>query len=479
MALLGGCYGLTKAPNAKEMAASVSAIQNGGALAGAGGLNGFQQSVYPFVRKNCVECHGASQAPLFAVADVNAAYNVALQNVTFSNIPLSKLVVQAGNGHCGDPGCANNSAAMQTQVQAWYSAYQTAGGGSTAPTTSIPLGNIRTVAITIPAPNPQKCNLPVDLACTYDGKNSQQLQQIQNPSDPSNPNDLIFVPTSCTNGCWTKLRFPVKTMTPAITDPTIARAWFEVDFAYENYASSQGPVSYVIKNPRIVSPDGPVYVHDIRIFINGVYHPEYGEDYQNVDQIVNTWTPGLGCSIPAAPTWFDPNILNSMQDAQGNKCIPSVPALPSTADSASGILQVNDPATHPMDQISFSFDYFQAGVVAPCSNLNLWMTNVYNPIKIGAVACLNCHKSGGGVTEAGQRFNMDDSDTINGATLAQRQATICQKFLQRSNFAAPEQSSIIVQPLGGLNGMPAQPNFSFFEPNWIAWINSEGAAQKH
>jgi hypothetical protein len=254
--------------------------------------------------------------------------------------------------------------------------------------------------------------------------------------------------------------------TLAVNDPTLARAWFEVDFAYANYASTNGPASYVIKNPRVVSPDGSVYIHDARIFINGVYHPEYGEDYQNIDTVVNTWTPGANCTIPAAPKPFDPNSL-------ATNCTPSVPALPSTAESASGILQVNDPTTGPADQISFSFDYFQSGVAGKCNQQSLWYTNVYLPIKNGQVACLNCHKSGGGVTEAGQRFNMDDMDPLNGATPAQAQVTICQKFLQRTNFAQPELSSIIVQPLGGLNGMPAQPNFNYFEPRWIDWIKAE------
>jgi hypothetical protein len=255
-------------------------------------------------------------------------------------------------------------------------------------------------------------------------------------------------------------------MTPP-PNSAIARAWFEIDFAYENYTTTQGAASYVLKNPRVVSPDGPVYIHDVHIFLDGKYHSEYGEAYQNVDQVVDTWIPGSGCSIPPAPTPFDPNALSYPA------CLPAVPALFSTAASASGILQVNDPATGNPDQIGFSFDYFQPGVVGNCKEQALWYTNVYTPIKIGAVACLNCHRSGGMVTEAGQRFNMDDTDPANGPDPTTAQQVICQRFMQRANLGQPSQSAIIVQPLQGLNGMPAQPNFNYFEPKWIEWISSE------
>src|SRR5262249_36864223 len=146
------------------------------------------------------------------------------------------------------------------------------------------------------------------------------------------------------NKCWTKLRFPFSKMYPAPAGE-IARGWFEVDFAYENYKTDIAGASYVLRNFRVVSPDSPVYVFDIKTFVNGTYHSEYGEAYRMVDTVVDKAQFGLNCRIPAAPTPFDPNSI-------GSGCIPLTQALFSTSSSASGILQET-----AQDTISFSFEY--------------------------------------------------------------------------------------------------------------------------
>lgn len=491
MGTLSGCLGMDKNSNAVQVAAQAQFAAGGN---NAVSMQAFSATLYPFLRSNCASCHGGSQNPLFAVSSMSAAFGQAIQNVNFASVSLSKIVVEAGNGHCGLPSCTGNSSAAATLVSNWNALTIANGGSNTS--VAIPIGNVFTAPITVPSPNAAACPLPDNgslngPSCSYSNLNSTQ-------GSFNNANPPVFTPDSCTNSCWTKLRYPVTKMSPAPTGASIQRAWFEVDFIYDNYTTPNGAASYSFKNPRVVSPDGPVYVHNVRTFINGAYYPNYGEDYQNADLVVNQWNyssqvaynsqgvkDSTVCSmIPAAPTAFDPNILNN-PDGQGNVCIPSVPVLRSTDDSASGILQVNPPDANgnPTDTLAFSFDYFQSGIVSNCTEQAMWYANVYAPIKNGALACLNCHKAGGAVSQAGQLFNMDDGsvtgDTINGPNPAAAQVTICQKFLQRTSLGNPQQSSIIVQPEDGLNGMPAQANFDYYKPSWIAWISAEAANIKH
>ena len=573
--LLTSCLGMSK-DSKHTTTGTLNASANG-----IGGVAGFQQTVYAFGRTNCVECHGGTQVPLFATADVNASYTAALNYVNFTDIPYSSFVNMANNGHCGTPACSSNGNAMIQLINQWQQAYSSSGGGSGPPQgTTVLIGNVFTNPQTIPSPNPNCAAdgfLPnpigsgtaagggaTTLACTYDGIDNQQNNPVTG-----------VPPAACTNTCWTKLRYPVPQMSPQPSN-SIARSWFEVDFAYDNYATTSGPASYVVANPRVVSLDSAVYVHDVRIFLNGAYEPNYGQEYQNADLIVTPWTPpsltgntvlhsttvssvsstaGItvgssisGNGIPSGTTVTAASgttltlsnqatatatgvTLTVCGNAGGNAAaaaaaiaapasnwltgtnavtyaaaieacnIPSVPNIYSTAITASGILQVNNPTTQTPDQIAFSFDYFQSGITSPCQKQSLWLTNVYTPIKLGALQCLNCHKSGGQVTEAGQRFNMDDSDPSNcpagspidngtaagdvggqcyvtgcTCTQAQAQVTVCEKFMQRTNLANPSQSAIIVQPSDGLNGMPQQAGFSDFAPAWEAWINSEAMA---
>lgn len=485
IALLSGCLGMDKNSNAVQVAQQAQLAQMGGNSSAS--IQAFSSTVYPFLRANCASCHGGAQNPLFAQADLNTAFTEALNNVSFSSISLSKLVVEAGNGHCGIGVCQSNSGTLATLVANW-NALTIANGGSNN-SNVIPIGNVFTSPIAVPSPDPVNCPLP-DMgtlngpSCAFSNLNSAK-------GSFNNANPPVFTPANCTNKCWKKLRYPVPQMTPAPTSASLQRAWFEVDFIYDNYTSANGNASYSYKNPRVVSPDGPVYVHNVRTFINGQYYPNYGQDYQNADMVVNQWkyAGALGCeNIPAAPTSFNPNSPNMFlngPDGGGHVCIPSVPVLQSTDDSASGIVQVTPPDANgnPTDTLSFSFDYFQPGIVSACTEQALWYKNVYAPILNGALACLNCHKSGGAVTEAGQLFNMDDGsvsgDTVNGPTPAQAQVTICQKFLQRVSLSNPAQSSIIVQPEDGLNGMPAQANFGYYKPSWEAWIQAEANNIQH
>lgn len=75
---------------------------------GIGGLTAFTQSVHPWVREHCVGCHGASQAPMFAIPDAEDSYTLFLSKplVNFSDYDLSRVVQKMSDGHCGSA-CSN------------------------------------------------------------------------------------------------------------------------------------------------------------------------------------------------------------------------------------------------------------------------------------------------------------------------------------------------------------------------------------
>jgi hypothetical protein len=338
--------------------------------------------------------------------------------------------------------------------------------------------------------------LPEDLACSPD---------IKVDRTDAKGNKL------CANRCWTKLRYPVARFsvlpgTPdsqnPIKEPSLQRAWLEVDFAYENYASDLGVAAYVVRNPRIMSPDGPVFVHDMGIFLNGQYKSNYGQAYHGIDMAVDkanfNVTDSSGnktCNLPAYPTPVDFSKLEAQPTK--NYCVPSVAPLFSTAASASDIFQERTTSSRP-DLISFSFGYFQSGKLGNCKEPNIWLNQVYKPIVRGSIDCLDCHKPAGAVTEAGQRFDMyaanyvtaaNDPDPAKAAaylaknftdldsTTQAQLHTVCQRFLQRTNLQTPSTSPIIVQPIQGLNGMPPRPNFLLYNSDkwWLGWIKAEAA----
>lgn len=449
--LTGGGGGSTPTPAPK------------GSVDHAAGMAGFEKSVYKFVRERaCLACHGGAQSPKFAVGavptpsreDVSSAYYTALDLVNFIEPSASRFMVKISDGHCGSDCSGSYASTLLNHIATWKASYP-----GEIPGDAISIGKVFTQELQIPLPEPDRCDVSMDLACSAEGVKK----------DPDRPSRSV----SCENKCWKKLRFPLKNLVPR-PSAELSRAWFEIDFSYETYHSALGPAAYVLKNPRLISPDSAAFIHDVKLFINGKYKPNYAHAYRNIDIVVdkavftpyctntNDPTTCTACPVPA-----DPNTMNP-------KCVPGTTPLFSTAASASGIIQENDPAT-AKETISFSFEYLQKGVAADCKNLGMWKDYVWKPIEIGAVACLNCHKVTGGVSEAGQRFNMDHKDAANGynGTADSGLPAVCKKFLQRTNFAIPDTSPIIVQPRQGLNGMPAQQNFNYYSPDWIDWIECE------
>jgi hypothetical protein len=109
-------------PFSKTDGATVATYQTSTGGSGGSGLAVFTSGFYAFAVKNCVQCHGSTQTPLFAVADVTTAYNAAKGVVDFSNPASSPLAIYAGNGHCGISNCNGQTSTVIPLLESWAAA---------------------------------------------------------------------------------------------------------------------------------------------------------------------------------------------------------------------------------------------------------------------------------------------------------------------------------------------------------------------
>lgn len=87
-------------------------------------VEGFKQTLYPILRTNCAGCHGATQPPLHADANVTTAHTNVVETglVNFANIAASKISTKIKNNlhNCGGAtACANLSADMEAKITIW------------------------------------------------------------------------------------------------------------------------------------------------------------------------------------------------------------------------------------------------------------------------------------------------------------------------------------------------------------------------
>ncbi|MGE3975431.1 MAG: hypothetical protein AB7F59_12980 [Bdellovibrionales bacterium] len=124
------------------------------------GMKAFEQTAFPFLVRNCGECHGVRQAPLFAVADLTKAYPVARRFANFQMPASSKLVERSQNGHCGLTNCMTDGREMTRLITEWAKGE-----------VDLPQNRIRTQEVVIPDLQPGPfVKLTFDLA---------QLQPVQ------------------------------------------------------------------------------------------------------------------------------------------------------------------------------------------------------------------------------------------------------------------------------------------------------------
>lgn len=85
-------------------------------------LSAFKTTVYPITRARCISCHGGSQTPLHASANMETAYHSLVDNfkIDFNNISNSRMVLKLRNErhNCwGD--CTANATEMENQITEW------------------------------------------------------------------------------------------------------------------------------------------------------------------------------------------------------------------------------------------------------------------------------------------------------------------------------------------------------------------------
>ena len=86
--------------------------------------NSFASTVYPLLRDNCAGCHAATQAPLFASADVNAAYQAAKAKINLDAPENSRFVLRLRTEfhNCWSDSCAADATEMQAAIAAFSGA---------------------------------------------------------------------------------------------------------------------------------------------------------------------------------------------------------------------------------------------------------------------------------------------------------------------------------------------------------------------
>lgn len=85
-------------------------------------VDAFSKTVYPVTRAHCINCHGASQTPLHASANIDTAFDALINSakIDFTNPANSRIVLKLRNEqhNCWGP-CSSNADEMQTQVTNW------------------------------------------------------------------------------------------------------------------------------------------------------------------------------------------------------------------------------------------------------------------------------------------------------------------------------------------------------------------------
>ena len=424
---LSACRGLGKLPTARN-AVTASALSTA-----ADGITVFKSTVYALTRQNCASCHGVSQAPQFAVADLNAAYAASeliavpaandLPTASFAElvfkvkdadapgyISRSRLAIKAGDGHCG-PSCTNQRDPMIASISKWRTAEKVVTpqpgpsvSASPSPGATAPAGSGKPTLITLEVPMPSP---------------------LPSPSGAADP--------------YARVRFDLGKALPA--NPDLKDAVFEIQVQLFTPTVGANQGAYRFSKPRVGSPTANLYIKGIRVMLDGVWDPSTN-DYLATEAIV------------PADVRMTPAALTTTYRAA------DIPFPLLSADTML-VLQTTPSAN---EKISISFEVLNQAAVQPCKNLALWVTNV-KPIARATtgIQCAGCHGgSNGGATSA---FNMAATtpDDI-----------LCMRFRDRSNLAVPASSNIVTYPLGTSgSGHPLVPKFDTVSKSWIDWVTTE------
>ena len=134
LGLLIGCSGL-EGTNNTYPATEENLSSDNGALNGVGAesVDIFSQTVHPILSQNCAACHGAGQAPLHSVADVQSSHDTVLQfNLVDLQSPAnSRLVTKIQEGHNGFATSVADE--LEAAIGSWIEQLDAIGGTTDLP----------------------------------------------------------------------------------------------------------------------------------------------------------------------------------------------------------------------------------------------------------------------------------------------------------------------------------------------------------
>jgi mono/diheme cytochrome c family protein len=329
--------------------------------------------VYPLVTAHCASCHTSTNMPFFATMDPQADHDALVTGgkVNLDNPAMSRLVQRLGqDSHNCWSTCASNSSDMQAAIAKWATLLKAAPTSSTSTATATG---------TTPAPR-------------------MNTIETVGPANIPGPGGATFATMT-----W-PLTSAADTITPDVTGASFTLEIQKFD-----------AFSYLVRNPRVISPSSAVYVSDVRISVNGVIRAN-DTTYSLLDQIA---------PMSATGTVISPASMVTLMD------------------KGAGI-----------DKIAISFAQVKANAAGGCKNLAGWQASVKTVFQ---AACVRCHN-------AGNSFDM-----VTGTD-----AQICVRTLGRVDVNFPSNSRLITYPLTGTGHAGGGNLINQTTANsWVNWINSE------
>jgi mono/diheme cytochrome c family protein len=324
-----------------------------------GGTNGgpptaFVNGFYAFATAPgmCVQCHGSTQTPLFAVSNVSQACNNLVAYVDLANPSASPLAQYAGNSHCGIASvCGSNTPSVTAFIQSWSAAVTAMGTSGSACTTPVTTGTTGTTG-TSPTASPTPTN-----TCPA-GLDPPSSMVTYTTAPMAIPSPL----PSATAATGSIVRWNLTTLTPALA--AVDNAILEVQ------VQSLNSTTYRVISPKLIVPGGAITVGGLHVLING-------------------------CEVQTTETWAGTNISTTIQPTTIPNPLPTT-SITATELSAEDVLATVQTA---QDKISIGFETLQAATTTNANASFAYLQkNLFN------TTCVTCHVTNPGTEGGGISF---------------------------------------------------------------------------
>jgi hypothetical protein len=405
--IVGG--GLSKDSTLETASTNSSQVAGG---SGVSGTQAFQTSFYTFAQQNCVQCHGSTQSPLFAISNVSTAYSNALPYANFSAPSQSLFAAYAGNGHCGLSNCSGGTqaSAALSALNVWAAAENLAATDPSPSSTPAP-GSSAT-------PTPTSTSIGSTVLQTPSSAIKWVSAPVAIPSPLPSPGAAPAI-----------MRWALSGLTPA--NSNVSADIFEIQIEYLT------PTTYHLSMPKLASASA-LQVAGVHVMIK-----ESGQS-------------GIGGEYPLGMAW------TSIDTAVTPATIPSPLPKTSLAVTALTTNNIPMPVLSTSDVLLIGFETLQAGATtAACKNLSGTNGFVSNVLPQMQTSCFSCHLSTAGNAAAFAAFPM----------VSNNNAQLCATALTHVNLTNPTASLLVENPQGE-NG---HPNLSttFNATPFVEWIDTE------